>query len=489
MRYEHSTPSNRENAMNRLRWIAGLGLCSALLAWADPASAQSGLDPFKVSNYTLPASYTGPRFVLNHDYPKTRPQPPVDPPWSKVSQGKPLTRDNALAYVEALKEYVAPSMRKLVLDYPKWDPAKEGWYSMPWLFDAQEPIHGAYVGSDSFPSAMFPLSGLKKGMATWVVTLYDPMAAYMLGQVWGDDARKPDLTGDKPLYPEGSIVIKAACTTAMKADWSPMEGAPIWTLFAPAAGAPPKTPPGFFEVSFFQFDIIIKDSKAAPDSQWVFTTLVYDKRVNGDGWDRMVPLGAMWGNDPLINSADDPNAILQESVINPMAPLYATETLGYGGRLSGPNDGAVVQDVLVDGKAAPRVAASSCMSCHSVAEWPMKSFLLPMASADATTPPYFGRALPTSMDLMTGDGPNYLYKPGSMPFNSWFQSRPGGVPKDAGRPSLDYHMNLTWKAIPLWMKHNQPVRSEGKAAAQAPVLNIRFADPALTSKTGLAPKH
>src|SRR4051812_24776567 len=105
------------------------------------------------------------------------------------------------------------------------------------------------------------------------------------------------------------------------------------------------------------------------------------------------------------HSADDPNAILQQSVIDPMAPLYATETLGYGGRLSGPNNAAVVQNVLANGKAAPRVAASSCMSCRGVAEWPIKSSMLPMASGDGTESPYFGRALPTSLLLRTGQGP------------------------------------------------------------------------------------
>jgi hypothetical protein len=486
--------------MKCLRWIARLGLCSALFGSASTALAEDmKIGPFEVSSFTPPKNYTGPTFVLNHDYPKTLPPPPAHPPWSKVSGDKELTADNALAYVEAIKDYIAPSMRKMILDYPKWDPAKEGWYSMPWLSDAQEPIHGAMTGS-TFPPSMFPLSNLKKEMTTQVVTLYDPMGAYMLGQIWGEDAKKPDLSGTRAQYPEGAITIKAAFTTALKDDWSPMEGATTWTLTARPPDVNPlkdkeKKPGKNFDVAFFQFDIIIKDSKAAPDSQWVFSTLVYDKRVKGDAWDRMIPLGAMWGNDPTINSADDPNAILKQSVTNPMAPVYAIETLGYGGRLSGPNDGAVAQDVLVDGKSAPRVAASSCMSCHSVAEWPMKSFLMPMASTEGTADPYLGRALPISMDLVNGGGPPYLYKPGSMTFNSWFQSRPGSAPKDAGRTSLDYHMNLTWKALPLWMKYGQIVQPGALAAAPAagaprpPGFGLMLADPAQTSINGLAPKH
>jgi len=469
--------------MNRAIWILHLAIGIASLAVATPSYAQNVIDPFKVSNYVLPPSYNGPKFVLNHDYPATRPPPITNPPWAKVSGGKPLTHDNAIAYVMALKDYVAPSMRKLLLDYPHWSPAKEGWYSMPWLFEAQEPIHGAYIGTQSFPANMFPLSGLKKEMATWVVTMYDQRGAYMLGQVWGQDAKKPDLSKNKAQYPEGAITIKVALTTARENDWPPMKGAVEWQLFAPPATSPKGTPPQFFPVSLFQIDIIVKDSVAAPDSQWVFSTLVYDKRVTDDAWDRMVPLGAMWGNDPLVDSAEDPNAILQQSVANPMAPLYATETLGYGGRLSGPNDGAVVQDVLIDGKLARRVAASSCLSCHSVAESPMKSFLLPMASTEGKQAPFYGRALPTSMDLVTGDGPNYLYKPGTMEFNSWFQSRSGSTPKDNGRIALDYHMNLTWKALPLWAKYN-PAQPPGKTLRFQGFLP-ELLNPAETPKNGI----
>jgi hypothetical protein len=132
------------------------------------------------------------------------------------------------------------------------------------------------------------------------------------------------------------------------------------------------------------------------------------------------------------------------------------------------------------------------MSCHGVAEWPMKSFMLPMASGDGTESPYFGRALPTSMDLRTGQGPNYLYEPGSMLFNSWFQSRRGDVPMDPGRPSLDYHMNLTWKALPLWTKYNPNFGGGGAgamAATPASSFPMILADPALTPSSGLAPKH
>ncbi len=467
--------------MNRIAMFTSLASWIALIGHHDIAWGQAVVDPFKVSNHQLPKTYKGPRFKLNHDYPIALPAPVVNPPWESVSNGKPLNKDNALAYVEALKTFLTPSLKNLLMDYENWDPATEGWYSMPWLFDAQEPIHGAYLGG-SFPPNMFPLSGLKKEMETWVVTLYDPRGAYMLGRIWGKDAKEPDLSNNRGIYPDGAITIKVALTTATPSDWSPIEGAQKWQLFAPPPDSSQNAPPRMFDAYVFQLDIIIKDRVAAPESEWVFSTLVHDKRVAGDAWDKLVPLGAMWGNDPSINSAADPNAELQQSVINPMAPLYAVETLGYGGRLSGPNDGAVVQDVLIDGMPAARVAASSCMSCHSVAEWPMKSFLLPQPSKHSMTQPFFGRAMPVSIDLNDGDSQSYLYKPGTIEFNSWFQTFAGNRPKDDGQTPLDYHMNLVWKALPLWKKHN----------TQGDLLQTRLGhpllDPARTPKNGVVRK-
>jgi hypothetical protein len=43
----------------------------------------------------------------------------------------------------------------------------------------------------------------------------------------------------------------------------------------------------------------MKDTKVASDTGWVFITWVYDPDAPGARpWDRLVPVGAMWGNDP-----------------------------------------------------------------------------------------------------------------------------------------------------------------------------------------------
>ncbi|QJW93564.1 hypothetical protein [Frigoriglobus tundricola] len=437
-----------------------------------PAGAGEKPDPFAASSTPLPAGYKGPKYAVSHDYPTEAPPAPNDPPWRKALNGAPIGPDTAVAYMSALKEYVTKDIKTLVLDYANWDAGKARWYNMPWLYSIQDPVHGTYPAGE-FPSSMFPLSGLKTPgdatMNTYVVVYYNDTAGYTLGQIWGKDAAAPDLT--KAQYREGAIVVKVCLSSATRATWGPMDGAALWDVYGVPPNAPSGAKPAFFQGSVFQVDLIVKDSKTAPQTGWVFGTLVYDKSVPGDAWDKLIPLGAMWGNDPDVNSAANPNAILKQSVVNPVAPLYAVETLGYGGRLSGPNDGAVVQNAIVDGAAAPRVAASSCLSCHSTAEWQMQSFLLPSPSA-----PQKNRS--PSPDV-TSDGFLYVYKPGTVEFNRWFQNRLGNVPKDPGSVALDFHMNLAFKALPLWAKATQPsTRAERSERS----------DPALLLKTGLPPR-
>ena len=71
-------------------------------------------------------------------------------------------------------------------------------------------------------------------------------------------------------------------------------------------------------VRLLQIDVAIKDSRASATGGWVFGTFVYDGSAPGrTPWERMIPVGVMWGNDPGIS----PDSIkagdqLKESVIN-----------------------------------------------------------------------------------------------------------------------------------------------------------------------------
>jgi hypothetical protein len=224
-----------------------------------------------------------------------------------------------------------------------------------------------------------------------------------------------------------------------------MNESPSWPIFAkwcdPTTGNPAPTNT-MFNVQLMQIDVIVKDSQAAPKTGWVFTTLVYDNRVQGNNfWERMIPLGAMWGNDPGVNSPDTPGfrAALDENWINSAAPAYSQATLGWGGRLSGPNDQAVQAageyvDPATGKLGTVPVANSSCMSCHSPAQWQFQSFLLP--------------------GYVNSSG-YYMATPGSPDWFRWFQDRPGTQPMDAGSVALDYDMMFAFKALPAWAKATQ----------------------------------
>ncbi|MEA2029298.1 MAG: hypothetical protein U9N49_10040, partial [Campylobacterota bacterium] len=176
------------------------------------------------------------------------------------------------------------------------------------------------------------------------------------------------------------------------------------------------------------FDIIVKDSIAAPQTGWVFATLVYDRNAQGDIWDKMVPLGAMWGNDPDVNSEKNPKQELMETYINPKAPEWTKVTLGYGKRLSGPFDIAVKYNVDVNGTILPSLRSSSCLSCHGTSEYKkgsysMSTFLYPAKEYKSK--------------------PWKMYTSGSKEWNEWFQNRWGDVPQRKGTIALDYSTFLS----------------------------------------------
>ncbi|MFP6664484.1 MAG: hypothetical protein VCC00_09815 [Deltaproteobacteria bacterium] len=474
------------NVCSRLAPWSFFGLFFASFLAACSGSSEPARDPGDA--WAVPPAppsdvYSGPLFEMSYDYPRN-PVSPVSPlPWQEAIGGGEIDAGNAHAYVSGLKDHVAEDMRTLLFDNASWDAAEAGWYNAPWLSARREPIHGTYVGN-TLPAAMFPQSGLTKEMSTHVVVYYDAVAAGSLQTIFGADptAPVPGLEAGGGQFPESGIIVKPAFTTAGGADWPPIDGAFPWQIWAQPGGGGGQGDPLMQTIYLFQLDLIVKDSLAAPDSGWVFATLVYDASVQGDFWDQMVPLGAMWGNDPDVDSPQGCDYLvvgdcpaLSESWINQDTPLYARETLGWGGRLSGPNDGAVDINAAVRTEAGivpggARQAVSSCMSCHGVAEYSQKSFLLPVASECSTET---NSCRPSTASCTGGacvedpDGDRLLYfETGSDDFLRWFQSRPGDEAQDEGAIPLDYGMNIAFVALPEWTKALSP-----QAAAAAEELN------------------
>jgi hypothetical protein len=99
-----------------------------LLALAAQGEAQSNKvaampsavpkDPFVTNNGLIPkpGEYNGPLFKLSHQWPAKQLPPITNPPWLAAIGGGPITSSNAGKYVDALKAYVSPNARKLLLD-------------------------------------------------------------------------------------------------------------------------------------------------------------------------------------------------------------------------------------------------------------------------------------------------------------------------------------------------------------------------------------
>jgi hypothetical protein len=408
-----------------------------------PASAA---DPFASNNGLYPAAdqWQGPYRSLNYDYPQE-----AGNGWLEAAPRVPLSIANAGAYVSALKAFLAPTMTGMIETPNDWDPAANNWYGMLWQgagspgadgktdpTTGQESILGAFSGQ-IIRQATFAGSGLTVDMQNHTVIYYDAVSATMLNKLWANPFAP---SRQAVSFPEGAMVVKAAGVTPTPEQWPVLEGSAVWNVYRPPVPqltGPADNPksaagPEVLPLRVLQFDIIVKDSVASPETGWVFVTYVYDKDAAGQTtWDRLVPLGAMWGNDPLFannpNGTDPGGGPLQETWINPAAPAYAKSSLGWGGRLSGPIDVAERHNVLLtDGTRVPVMATSSCLSCHGTAQYPFTSNLYP--SPNKTFPPE-GTTFP-------------MYVPGSPMWTRWFQDKPGTLPQnnDTGAVALDYDM-------------------------------------------------
>jgi hypothetical protein len=424
------------------RYCATAVLTAAFLAGlAIPASAT---DPMASNNGLLPGAleWQGRYNVANMDYPDAAisARPYLD--------SGPLTVGTAPEYALHLKAHLGRSLKVLIETPQDWDPVAAGWYDMVWSGDGtpgpdgvdptsgREALMNSYSGQIMPPETFAPPYTPSAAVQNHAVIYYNSAAAVMLGRLW-ENIYWPDLNAIG--FPEGSIVAKIEAVTNTPESWSVLDGTSLWHVYRPTTEAQlqgGKLTPLVIPVRPFQIALRIKDSRAAPETGWVFAAFVYDAKASGKTpWDRFVPVGLQWGNDP--DQAHNPRGrtpggTLQQSWINPAAPAFTHSTLGWGGRLAGPMDVATRHNVVtVSGRRFQdnqHLRASSCQSCHGAAEYPFTANLYPSPN----------RAFPRDGDQFL------LYDPGSADWARWFQNRPGDQPMSGniGGRGLDYDMAL-----------------------------------------------
>lgn len=441
---------------------AGSAVVALSLVLVAPAAAQ--VDPLAANNGLYPSNaagvpqqqWSGPYRTASLDYPSS----PVPSRWVLGADNVALTVATAPAYMARLKVFLEPTLRNMIERPLEWSPRDNGWYDMVWqgagamAGGAIDPTSGREAILSSYPGQVLPPDNWApayrpadsvKAVQNHAVIYYDAVSGAMLSRLWRD-IYNPDLSA--VAFPDGAMVVKVEAVTPTGEEWPVVSGAAEWPVYRPtvdnivANRSDPAANPLVAEVitvRALQMSIALKDPVAAPETGWVFTAFVYDADAEGASpWDRFVPLGAQWGNDPQF--ARDPNGLpagetLTQTWVNPDAPEFTDDTLGWGGRLAGPMDVAKRHEVITtDGTrytGATGLRASSCLSCHGSAEFPFTTNLYPAPN----------KSFPPDGDPKN---PFMLFTPGSPEWARWFQNRPGyaGMTSmgDARIPGMDYDM-------------------------------------------------
>ncbi|MEC5399940.1 hypothetical protein [Uliginosibacterium sp. H1] len=430
------------------RHLAG-GL--ACLVFAGTLSAGQP-DPFAGNNtvYPPPADWNGTFRPSNYEYP----QAPTKAQWLQVRPSGRLTKQSAPAYAAAMKRFISKDMSGLVNDPMKWTPQQAGWYDMPWggqgspmsngnidPTSGREALLGSYTGQVLQPYS-YPSNPPAVQFQNHAVVYYNDVAAAKLGEIWRNPF-KPDVTSTQ--FPEGSIVVKVEGATLTEEQWPVLKNSSVSYIYRPPVASlsnpdPTKRLPVVTPMRFLQMAVRVKDRVASPETGWVFIAYAYDTRSSGATvWDRAIPVGVMWGNDPKLAKYPDglgPKGVLEQTWVNPAVPAFVMDGLGWGGRLAGPLDVGIRHNaVTVSGQRFGKdnpLPATSCVSCHSAAQYPFAANLYP--SPNMSFP---------------SEGQQFLFfDPGSPQWAQWFQNRPGTAALSGGGRKgivgVDYDMMLTF---------------------------------------------
>lgn len=398
--------------MSMTAWLKCIGPASFtalfLLLLPPPLRGQAG--PFPDAHDPPPSGWTGPVFKLRQDYPATLPTGEPKP-WKNFD-----FKTQPLEYIRSVLGYCLEG--NVDVNWQVERNSVRAWYHAPWMHstnNGREFVHGLTRERSSVPRELHP--DQSSSFQNWAVSVYNAPGGFVIGQVW-KNPNSPNAAA--AVFPDGTVAVKLLFSTATVAQVPYLQGSVEWQAHIyKNAQVTQRT---IETVQLLQVDVAVRDSRADSTTGWVFGTFVYDGSAAGaTPWQRLVPVGVMWGNDPQITS---PTATattqLTQTFINPN--IGPPQHLGRAKRLNGPVDN-------------PR---SSCLSCHSTSEYHQISGMVPGANLSNTQT------------------------------MRWFQNIKAAQAFDAGEQSLDYSLQLAVGIQRFLQAHPSAVVTTAPAAAGGP---------------------
>ncbi|KAH8681759.1 hypothetical protein BX600DRAFT_544267 [Xylariales sp. PMI_506] len=319
-----------------------------------------------------PPNWTGRLFEIRNDYPKLATlsenslpgipgpdfrlpggSPADDAPWLKVDFRKEPDK-----YCSLIREYCYEG--NVNNEFVLQKNSVRQWYHAPWMHwneNGREPLNGLTFERPTPPGDL--ASTQNRLLQTWACGFYNWAGATVFGDIW-QNPNNP--RWEKFKFPIGTCVFKILMTDAKDSEIPSMKGSPsMQAVISPQGSESGQTRNDFpSELRLLQMDFAVRDDRAPIG--WVFGTFMYDGNVKDrNPWNRTIPVGIMWGNDPNLWPADvEKGAKPQETWINPAANQLLTSLggkriehgWGWNGRANGPADNFI----------------SACSSCHSTSQ-------------------------------------------------------------------------------------------------------------------------
>lgn len=296
--------------------------CSSALPLKDPSHAER-------------------EFKARYEFPSLKPQS-SDLPWKGID-----FKSRPEEYLLALLAYGLKDNASV--DFRIEDNNKSLWCHVPWFHNLREQLHGMTNERGSRAKELHKLQVSRA--RNWAIGFYNDIGCHAIGTVW-KDAAFPKTKGFA--FADGSYTIKLLFTTASLSQVPYLTGSKTWNAAINDDGS-------IVQMRLLQVDVAVRDTSADSYSGWVFGTFIYDAYAPGETvWEKLVPVGLMWGNDPNLTTGayEQDGKFPLEGWINENAAKkfyhLPRHNLGLHGRVNGPVDN-------------PRAA---CLACHGRAlDW------------------------------------------------------------------------------------------------------------------------